>query len=109
MQIKGSTLRLGSTNRNTRKLAFSTDIQYSSEDYLSPPLYYFSSGRFGISRKIEIKEDIICSKPIYDATLREPTVYEVERAEFLKARMKAAGLWDNPFAFWRTSGAEEED
>ena len=50
----------------------------------------------------------MCSKPIYDATLREPTPYEIERAEFLKARMKAAGWWDNPFAFWR-SGSKAED
>lgn len=48
------------------------------------------------------------SKPIYDATLREPTAYEIERAEFLKARMKATGWWDNPFAFWR-SGSRAED
>ena len=51
---------------------------------------------------------LIPSKPIYDATLREPTAYEIERAEFLKARMKATGWWDNPFAFWR-SGSKAED
>ena len=37
------------------------------------------------------------SKPIYDATLREPTTYELERAEFLKKRMQASGLWESPF------------
>ena len=37
------------------------------------------------------------SKPIYDATLREPTAYELERAEFLKKRMQAQGWWENPF------------
>ena len=49
------------------------------------------------------------SKPIYDATLREPSSYEIERAEFLKKRMQATGWWDNPFAFWRTSKVSEED
>eukprot|EP00090_Calanus_glacialis_P029292 TRINITY_DN47022_c0_g1_i1.p1 TRINITY_DN47022_c0_g1~~TRINITY_DN47022_c0_g1_i1.p1 ORF type:complete len:137 (-),score=36.78 TRINITY_DN47022_c0_g1_i1:373-753(-) len=41
------------------------------------------------------------SKPIYDATLREPTQYELDRAMFLKKRMEAAGWWDNPF--WKSS------
>ena len=52
------------------------------------------------------------SKPLYDAFLSEPTPYELERAEFLKARMKAAGLWEFPvekIAFWRSSSSKEED
>ena len=52
------------------------------------------------------------SKPIYDATLREPTAYELERAEFLKKRMQAAGWWDspipNPFKYFTSSSKTEE-
>eukprot|EP00092_Neocalanus_flemingeri_P017420 GFUD01018843.1.p1 GENE.GFUD01018843.1~~GFUD01018843.1.p1 ORF type:complete len:127 (-),score=26.85 GFUD01018843.1:433-813(-) len=36
------------------------------------------------------------SKPIYDATYSQPTQYEIDRANFLKKRMQAAGWWDNP-------------
>jgi len=49
------------------------------------------------------------SKPIYDAALKEPTSHELERAEFIKKRMQAAGWWDNPFAFWRSSKTPEKD
>jgi len=45
-----------------------------------------------------ISLSLFFSKPLYDAFLREPSAEELERAEFIKARMKAAGWWDNPFA-----------
>jgi len=40
------------------------------------------------------------SKPIYDATIREPSQYELDRANFLKKRMQERGWWDNPF--WKS-------
>jgi len=48
------------------------------------------------------------SKPIYDITTRKPTQYEIDRANFLKARMKARGWWDNPFWSSETAKPGEE-
>ena len=43
----------------------------------------------------------LVSKPIYDAMIRQPTEYELQRAEFLKRKMQETGWWDNPF--WPSS------
>ena len=69
-------------------------------------VYYYSSGET-FSFVMIFSNQHHCSKPIYDATLREPTAYELERAEFLKKRMQARGWWDNPFKFWKSSDSDQ--
>jgi len=49
------------------------------------------------------------SQPLYDSFVREPTEYELQRAEFLKKRMQATGWWDSPFNFSFFKSKKPED